>query len=62
MNSKIDRYVSEVDGSLKDINKKMINVATKDDGTLMSMLQNMIDKLKEDVLKSVCRQIEVIES
>lgn len=62
MNSKVDIFVSKVDILMKEINKTLSSALMKDDDNLEKQLQAMVERLKEDVLKSITRQIEVLES
>ena len=46
---------------LKEINKKMENVLTKNDTFLKDMIKTTLDQMKDDLLKSVFHRIELLE-
>ncbi|XP_052791917.1 girdin-like [Mya arenaria] len=51
-----------IENSLKEINKKLANVITKDDDSLRGMMTTLINDMKTDLLKSFEHKIEVLES
>lgn len=62
MNLKFDRFLSKEDISMKDIHKTLSSALMKNDDNLEKLLKTMVERLKEDVLKSITRQVEVLES
>lgn len=47
---------------IREINKKLENVITKDDGSMKVMMSSLINHAKEEILKSVEKKLEVLES
>lgn len=51
----------EVNRQLTEINKKLSNVITKDDGFLRELIREMFQQMKEEFLKSVSHRIDILE-
>ena len=58
---KEESYKSDVSKQLADINKKLSNVLTKDDGFLRTLIKEIFQQLKDDFLHSVNNRIEILE-
>ncbi|XP_053383866.1 uncharacterized protein LOC128550034 [Mercenaria mercenaria] len=54
--------MQDIRSQLHQINSKLENVMTKDDGTLRTMIKDMITQMKEELLKSVEKRIEILEA
>lgn len=54
--------LSSIQKELKQINLKLSNVMTKDDGKLKEMIKEIIQQMKNELTKSVEKKIEVLES
>lgn len=59
--NQINAKLEKVDGSMKTMNSRLDNVMMKDDGSLRETIKDLLVKMKDDLLQSVIRNIEVIE-
>ena len=57
MNSKLQH----LDSSISTINKKLENVMEKGDGSIRAMMNEMIGQMKESVVQTVVKSIEILE-
>lgn len=51
----------EIRQQLRQINDKLANVLTKDDGNIRAMMKEMITQMKEELLKSVVYRLDILE-
>lgn len=51
----------EMTRQLSEINKKLSNVITKDDGFLRELIREMFQQMKDEFLKSVSHRIDILE-
>lgn len=58
VNTKLTSVINKVDRS----DKKLEDVVMKSDGTLRSILREMITEMKEDLLNSIVNRLEILES
>ena len=52
---------SEMKRQLKEINNKLSNVITKDDGFLRGLIKEMFQQMKDEFLNSVHKRIDILE-
>lgn len=57
-----EKTMKSIQLELNQINKKLENVMTKDDGSLRETIKCMIKQMKDELLQSVEHKIEVLES
>lgn len=58
----ITRKLGEVDRSIAEIKVRMGNVMTKDDRSIRQTIQDFLQQMKDELLASVNKNIEVLES
>lgn len=51
----------EMNKQLSEINKKLSNVVTKDDGFLRELIRDIFQQMKDEFLKSVSHRIDILE-
>ena len=51
----------EISKQLSEINKKLSNVITKEDGTLRDMIKEVFQQMKDEFLHSVSHRIDILE-
>ena len=56
-----DPYKMDIGKQLADINKKLSNVLTKDDGVMRTLIKEIFQQLMDDFLHSVNNRIEILE-
>lgn len=54
--------ITSIQKQLKQINEKLTNVITKNDGSVRDIIKEVIEQMKDELFKSVSKQIEVLES
>ena len=52
---------SEISRQLTEINKKLANVMTKDDGSLRNLIKEVFQQMKDEFLDSAYKRIEILE-
>lgn len=52
---------SEMNRQLAEINKKLSNVITRDDGFLRSLIKEVFKQMKDELLQSVSHRIDILE-
>lgn len=53
--------LSQITKQLKDINQKLTNVITRDDGNLRDIIKETFSQIKDDLLSSVYKRIDILE-
>lgn len=56
-----DASLKDIKRQLSQINVKLSNVMEKNDGSLRTMIKETISVMKEDLLESVIKRIEMLE-
>lgn len=59
--SKVEMDSGEIGRQLSEINKKLSNVMTKDDGSLRKIIREVFQQMKEEFLASATNRIEILE-
>ncbi|KAH3897532.1 hypothetical protein DPMN_021720 [Dreissena polymorpha] len=62
INSKLSNIVSNVDKSINKMNDKVKDIIERDDERLKILVNDLFDKLKESLLTSCTKQIEILEA
>ncbi|KAH3805361.1 hypothetical protein DPMN_086643 [Dreissena polymorpha] len=57
----INKKLEKLDSSMISVNKRLDNVIFKGDGTLHKTIKDLFAEMKDDLLKSVVKNIEVLE-
>ena len=58
---KEQKMASELNRQLTEINKKLSNVITKDDGVLRELIRDIFQQMKDELLQGVSHRIELLE-
>ncbi len=58
---KINSRLDKLDEKLNTFNKKLENVLVKNDGSLQGAIKECLMEIKEDLLKSVIKSVEILE-
>ncbi|KAH3874886.1 hypothetical protein DPMN_038141 [Dreissena polymorpha] len=62
INSKLSNIVSNVDRSVSKMNEKVKDIVERDEERLKNLVTELFEKVKEGFLKSLTKQLEVLES
>ncbi|KAH3694931.1 hypothetical protein DPMN_082376 [Dreissena polymorpha] len=57
----INKKLEKLDSSMNSVNKRLDNVIIKGDGTLHKTIKDLYAEKKDDLLKSVVKNVEVLE-
>lgn len=57
----IQQNVNKIFIQITEINKKLANVVTKDDGSLREIIKDVFSQMKEEFLKSISYRIDILE-